>query len=871
MRNLLSASMVVCKWKTNSVLSRSSEQLINFRKVLNALRRTINAVHIAIGPIIEDSNNFVGSKANAVYKWLNGLVKITKNADGSSTAELISPITRSLMNFRKAAHNLGDFVGSIFKPIKQAFKSTFDPITAKTIWRISHNIKEFTNTLTISEQTAKNIRRTFKGVFAVLDIIGQAFNALIRIIKPALDSLGIGKVIDQILYGTAGIGVNLRDLARSWKENDTIYKGFKMIADTLGSAKDRVIDFVDRFTGIKSLFPNVKTLGGFVEAIRLKLSNLPEAFSGAGKAIKDFFSNLFKGTSENDEAGDSIDGVGSKFEKLGGILQLFSDILSNISEALGGDVIKLLQNLDFVGIFEGLKSGVELAILKELFDLLNSFTKNVSPGPLLDTAKAVAIMAASLILLSSVDADAMNVSLGALASVLGMLAGALILLQQMNTASSTNMDKTPWMKLINSINKLNGTSLFGQAKALIAIAGAVFILAGAVVKLSKLDPIKMAQGLVGLAAVLFALTTAANSMDATGLSRSAAGMIAMAIAVRILAGAVNSLGKSDPVAMLQGLVGVAAILLAISAFSNSLSNSKNLLAVAAALPASAVSLLIFSAAVKSFGKIEEDALLKGMLSIAVIMAGITAFSNTLKNTPQLLVAAVALIALGAALNIVALAVKMLGQMSGEQMWQGLVGVAGSLLAIVVAVNAMSGALAGAAAMVVVAAALAIITPQLMALSAIPFEKLMTGVVGLGIALGTIAAIAAIFSTLSGILLVGAGVIAALGAATLIAGAGIALLGVGISALAASLSAGGTMIVAGITAIGVGLVNLIPMMASALAAGMINFLETLSVILDDKKQVQKKCSHKNISHIFTPSILLEFSARSSWIPEEYPNQ
>ena len=88
------------------------------------------------------------------------------------------------------------------------------------------------------------------------------------------------------------------------------------------------------------------------------------------------------------------------------------------------------------------------------------------------------------------------------------------------------------------------------------------------------------------------------------------------------------------------------------------------------------------------------------------------------------VMAVAIGLLGAALTSV-------GNMSWEEIGKGMVVLAGSLTILAVAMYAMSGTLLGAAAMVVAAGALALLTPQFILLSQMSLE-------GVGLALLAVA-------------------------------------------------------------------------------------------------------------------------------------
>ena len=91
--------------------------------------------------------------------------------------------------------NTWEAIGSIIKPIKEAFREIFPPMTAERLVAFTKALKEFTAKLKLSDQASENLKRTFKGLFAVLDIIKQAFSAVFKGLSPLL-----GKVDD--IYNT---------------------------------------------------------------------------------------------------------------------------------------------------------------------------------------------------------------------------------------------------------------------------------------------------------------------------------------------------------------------------------------------------------------------------------------------------------------------------------------------------------------------------------------------------------------------------------------------------------------------------------------------------------------------------------------------
>lgn len=75
-----------------------------------------------------------------------------------------------------------------------------------------------TQRLIISDETADKIGRTFKGLFAVLDIIRQGFSAVFKTLSPLLG--GLGTLSGGILDVTASFGDWLVRIDEAAKKGD---------------------------------------------------------------------------------------------------------------------------------------------------------------------------------------------------------------------------------------------------------------------------------------------------------------------------------------------------------------------------------------------------------------------------------------------------------------------------------------------------------------------------------------------------------------------------------------------------------------------------------------------------------------------------
>ena len=87
-------------------------------------------------------------------------------------------------NLIEALRNSLNGLLEIIKPISEAFEEIFPPMTAEQLYKITEYIKELTSNFHLSDETSTDLKNTFKGLFAVLDIGGQAISAIFNAIKP---------------------------------------------------------------------------------------------------------------------------------------------------------------------------------------------------------------------------------------------------------------------------------------------------------------------------------------------------------------------------------------------------------------------------------------------------------------------------------------------------------------------------------------------------------------------------------------------------------------------------------------------------------------------------------------------------------------
>ena len=794
---------------------------------------------------------------------------------------------------------------SVITPIKDAFRDIFPPATAKQLYDITERLKEFTSRLTLTENASNNLKRTFKGIFAVADILKQAFSALYNTIKPLfgeLDDVGGG-----VLEVTGNFGDLLVRLDEFIKKNDIFSKAIQNITGFIKEAITAVKTFgeeVSEKLNIPSLDEITESVKGFLSVIKEKmqipglelihsvLARIQERMPMVGEAA----GNMKNVTVTAIEVIGSVLANCSFLQILQKLWEVTKTVVGGIAKALGTLATTLaskLGNINFSGVMDfintlsvgGIALGINkflkgvsdsidglgsikdsvIGILDGVKGCLESFQTRLKADVLIKIATAVGILAGSIVVISLIDSDKLNNALKAITAMFAELMGSMAIF------SKTSGD----MKRVS-----------GSVKTMIAIAASVLILATSLKMLSSLDTEELATGLIGVVGLTGTIIAAAKILgnDSNAMIKGAGGMVIFAAAIKVLASACQDLSTLSLGELAKGLVGVGILMGEISIFLNKTEFGGKTISTATGIVILASAMKILASACEDFGQMKWGEIGKGLVAIGALLLEISAFTNLTGNAKHVMSTGVALIAIAAAMKIFASAMQDMSNMTWGELAVGLVGIAGALTAVTIAVNlmpknmvgigvgliavssgllivsevlnrmgdmtwdelakgllafagsigllaigldAMNGTLGGSAAMFVAAAALAVLTPVLSVLGAMSWASIAKGLVTIAGAFAVIGVAGAVLTPLVPTILALSGAfaligvgVATVGAGLLAAGAGLSALAVGFTALATAGAAGATAIVASLTVIITGIIALIPAVLTEIGNGII---------------------------------------------------
>ena len=803
------------------------------------------------------------------------------------TEKILKPSGRE--NLIQSIWNAAKGLMSVIAPIKEAFRDIFPPMTSEQLYAFTEALRNLTERMKLSETTSENLKRTFKGLFAVLDIIKQAVTAVFNAVGSLLG--GVGDLGAGILGVTGTFGDWLVKLDEFIKQGDVFNKVLGTIVSVIKTVATAIRDFV-KVVAEKIAFPGFELLHSLLERLHARMSQIGDAAGGMKSSVSSAFEAMGNALA-NCQFMQLLQAIWDAVKAIaGGIAAAMGKVGSSLIDSIGNadfsGVIDLLNGISFGAIAVGIIKFVgaikeqldSIGSIKESFiGILDSvrgcfeaYQSQLQAGTLLKIASAIAILVASLVALSLVDSAKLSAALGAITVLFADLMASMAI-----------------------FNKISGmaSGVIRSTTAMLAISTSVLILASALKKLGDLDAKQLATGLTGVAGLTATMIVAAKSLGKGGptIIKGASQMVIFAAAIKVLASACEDLSALDWEGLAKGLVGVGVLLAEVSLFMNTAKFSGQSVTTATGIVILSGAIKILASACEDFAQMNWGEIGRGLTSIGIVLAEIVAFTRLTGNAQHVIATSAALIGIGAAMKILAAAVKDFSAMNWSELAVGLVGMAGALATVTIAVNfmpknmiaigtgliavstallimasalenmggmewneiakglvalggslgimavglrAMTGTLSGSAAMLVAASALAILTPVLSILGAMSWTAIVKGLVSLAGAFTVIGVAGAVLTPLvptilglSGAMaLIGVAVLG-LGAGLLAAGTGLSAIAVGFTALAAAGTAGATAVVASLTVIITGIADLIPAIVAKIGEAIVEFCKVIA--------------------------------------------
>lgn len=546
-------------------------------------------------------------------------------------------------------------------PVKEALAEIFPPITGQQLMNATEKLRNLTEKFKMTDETANNLKNTFKGFFAILSIVKQGISAVVKGILPfgnAIHSLGGG-----VLALTGNIGEWLSEMNEALKAGE----GLGKVTDGIS----KILGFIGKFIG------SISTAGNVTDKLSQSVGNAAESLdnlSSKSKALE-FIKTIGEAIGKIISALASITGRG------------FKKIAELISEINFDRVAEAIDTLSFGALSVGLVKFVsylkkpleELGSIKEsvigVIDAVggrfSAMEKSINAKSLLAIAVAVGVLATSLLILASIDANKLGIALAGVAALFGELVGSFA--------------------LVGKIGSVKG------AGSLMLISTSLLILASALKSISDLSFTQVITGITGIAGAMLLLFTALSRMP-NNIAKTGGTILVTAIAIRVLASAMTALSKINGDQIITSFTALGGALLIIAVAMRGMPN--NMAVVGAGLLVVSTAIGVLAVSLRLLGSTPIETICKSLLALAIALGvlaiGLKAMQGTLMGSAALIVAA-------SALAIMAPALVLMGSLSLASIAKALLviagsftvlGIAGALLTPVIpAILALSGAMA----------------------------------------------------------------------------------------------------------------------------------------------------------------------------------
>ena len=677
----------------------------------------------------------------------------------------------------------------IFKAVSEAASEIFPPVTAEKLVAISERLRDVAkafdaffhtyeedaegNLIQKTTKNFENLKRTLKGIFAVVDIVRQIFSAFFKAIGKVLgasDELGGG-----ILAVTAVIGdwlVSFRDAITYSKIFENVFVGIANIVKTaiqwfgnLGRVIGESFIFDVITEGLRVMIGLLVSAGDNTQKLSEYARSVSDAWVNSG-----FYKFLMGVWNILKTIGSSIaSAFGGIFKELGmafrygdfdTIFKIFNMFLSG---ALGVAVFNIVKSISdffklpgkFLDVFSGIGESVS-DVLDGVGDTLSAFQQKIKADALLSIAKSVGIIAASLILLTLIDKDKLE---QAMAAILVLMTVMTIMMKAITMGETAG-----------SISK-NGIDFSRQSNGMIGLAVALLAAGIALTMVSKLDWEGIGKGIVGITGVLTSLIVAQLLLAKYGstdksVKQGAKAIRTMAVAILIIAIPLKIIGTMPLEQMLQGTIGVIAILGALAVVAGRFGKiganggAKGMLVGAACIAIIAATLNMILPTFLLMSLIPFPLVLQGCIGVIGILGTLAmlpkAFGKIADGWKSMLAGTAAVLALGIALKLITPTLLLMCIIPFPALLQGIVGMAAVItalgiipIALAKIANGYKEILAGSLAIFTMAVALDMIAPVLLMLGLMSWNQALQGVLSVGAVLAAMALTVAAFKKFGG--------------------------------------------------------------------------------------------------------------------------
>lgn len=584
----------------------------DYAKVQELVNKTVDGHRLTLADLSETQAKALGftDEQIATLKELSAQA----DATGSDLNTLIQKMSRPMSGRELLWGGLTNIIEAVAKALgalRDAWDEVFDIDTAGIIYKILEGFYSFSEAIKLSDQSAENLKKTFKGLFSILKLVATVVTGVLKGAFSVLGKLFSSAHIDILKY-TGFIG----DLISRFTEFITSANGVTAVTNALRNAFTFVIEkaqqlwqwfsnleivqklvakateFInEKIEVLKMLFGDTwKLFEGFYE--RIKAMDFSDGFhlSDIVTILKDFKQNvageildingIISGVKVNVKQAPSrlssaATNIGTGLGKIYDVLHGFTDKLQlnirpniDVGEilAVGLGASSIYYITQFGKLLEKLKGPLEsfdtlVASLAKVptavSGYINAMTKNVKADYVYTLAKSLTMLAASLVALAAIPTDKLKQALAAMGILTGILAGLSFALSKMGIGTGAT-------------GTAGAAGLAAMAAALIGLGAGLALVAHALKTIASVSGTDgFGNAVAALEIIMVTFTGMAKLMTVGGAATTWAGaiksigsMLAFAFAIKMLASAMQSVGEMDSDKIVTSMIGLSGVMIA---------------------------------------------------------------------------------------------------------------------------------------------------------------------------------------------------------------------------------------------------------------------------------------------------------------------
>ena len=774
----------------------------------------------------------------------------------------------------EALKNAFEGLMNIIRPIKNAFREVFPPATSEQLIKITEKIRDLSKAF--KEWTDKygdKIKSTFEGIFSIIKIGVTVVKSIVGGIAQLIGK--IAGLSGGIISVTGSLGGWISGIAKSITETNLFGKVVDGVVDFLGKAIDKIKEFGSYIKG-KFEAPGFETFLNVLNMIWTSIKKVGLAIVKVMSAIGNALGNAFRN----------------------------GDMKSLLDLANGGIVTAILLKLkswisgfkDLAGEGKSFVSAIK-EVLNTVGDSLTAWQQNLKANTIKSIAISIGILAAALWVLSGIDPDKLGSALGAITVLfaeligvmkafdklainikgtgkitvlmIGMAAAVLILASAAKKLSDLDLEGLAkgiagvgvlLAELVGAakLMSIGGKNISKGAMRMVLMAAALKIMASVCKDLSALSWKEIAKGVSGiggLLAVFAGFSELIKLIKPEKLMRSALSLIFIGVAMEIFANVCAKFGEMKWGSLGKAGAAISGILLIAAGFGKLSGYASKMVRSSAVLVIIGAAMETFADVCNKFGQMKWEEFAKAGAAIGGILVFASGFALLAGLSNKMFSSVICLTIMAAAMEIFADVCDKFGQMKWKELAKAGAAI-GGLLALAAGFALLAGLthgmFASSAALLVMAAALTILTPVLTTLGNMSWSEIGKGLLVIAGAFTIFGLAGSLLGPVIPVILALSAAITLFGIGCLAVGAGVLAFSAGLTALAASAAAGATALVAAIHIIVVGILELIPATAGALTDAIVALCQ---VFIQSMPAISKaiKVFILNISKVLVKSI------------------